>query len=356
MSHTSSMLLTDLGEYGLHALLEGLINTDEKRNIGDDCAVIPLAGDEVLLVNIDRLALNVEQYNWARLGVAQTLSDIICMGGRPEAFLVALTLPREFEVASFQSYIESLRNELASYGCTLIGGDTKEGQNFQIVGVGIGRGDAAKLVRRIGAEPGMLLGVTSTGARPWGLRWANAVIRELSLKVSPELVHLCRNEDEVIRLPMAESTAVINTGLIRAGLDLSDGIGGALRILSRASKVGINLSRAALRSLVDPRVQEASAAMGLPVECFSLSPGYNWENMYVFASEDAQLLQRTVADAGGRLTVIGEVDSSMKICIEGSEVSTRMLPADEKFARDYSWNNRFGIWRDNCIKIFAGKE
>jgi thiamin-phosphate kinase len=349
-------LLTDIGEYQAHIVLEGLLNIDGERSIGDDCAVYELANNEVLLVNIDRLASNVEEYNRARLCVVQTLSDIICMGGVPESFLVALTLPRSTTLQSLKNLTEALQTELASYGARLVGGDTKEGPAFHMVGVGLGRAHPDYLVRRIGAQPGMLVGVTSTAGLPWGARWAHAVTRELGLRVPSELAELCAQADRAIRLPYAESQAAIGTGLVRAGLDLSDGIGGGLRLLARTSKVGLDVDRAALATLVDRRLAPVSQAMDLPIECFALSPGYNWENMYVIAEEGASTVVDAVRSAGGAFTVIGHVEHTPGIRIDRVNVAGPRLPTDEKFAKDHTWENRFTTWQENCRQILGGSD
>lgn len=346
--------LTGVGEYGLHVLLQAMLNVDGMRNVGDDCAVYGLAGGEVLLVNVDRLASNVEEYNRARLCVAQTLSDIICMGGTPEMFLVALTLPRDTSLSGFRALMSALRQELASHGVTLVGGDTKEGPAFHMVGVGLGRARAAQLVRRVGARPGMMIGVTSTAGRRWGLRWANAVIRELGLAVPERLAAQCSAADRVIQLPKEESMAAISTGYVRAGLDLSDGIGGGLRILARESGVGLQIDRTHLQRLVDPRLMPLASALGLPIECFALSPGYDWENMYVVEEQGLAAVIDAVASAGGGFSVIGRVTSPPEIRIDGMAVGVGDLPADEKFASGYAWEDRFGAWRDGCMAILGG--
>jgi thiamin-phosphate kinase len=346
-------LLTDIGEYAVHALLESIVNADGRRNIGDECAVIPVSGDSVLLVNIDRLASNVEPYNRALLCVTQTLSDIICMGGKPEAFLTALTLPRDTSVRMLANLTSGLESELARYGAKLVGGDTKEGSAFHMVGVGLGWAPADKLVRRVGALPGMLVGVTSAEGRAWGARWANAVIRELELDVPPDVAEFCRTADQFIRLPFRESQEIISCGFVRAGLDLSDGIGGGLRILARASNVGIDIDTKQLADLVDPRLEPVARAMDLPIECLALSPGYNWENMYVIEKSSLRLVSRAAERSGGKFSVVGAVRDTPGIGIDGRNIDISRLPADEKFARDYAWEDRFGAWRSNCRHILG---
>lgn len=351
-----AQLVTDLGEYRVHGLLEELLNGDGARTVGDDCAVYDMGGGKALLLNIDKLASNVESYNRARLCVAQTLSDIICMGGDPESFLVSLTLPRDTTVEALKSLTTGLQNELARYDTRLIGGDTKEGPAFHMVGFAMGQVRSECMVRRTGAAAGMLVGVTSTAGRQWGMRWANAIIRELRLSVPASLTELCAEADHVINLPRAESRAAIGTGHVRAGLDLSDGIGGGLRILSHASNVRIAVDRPALAGLIDSRLAPVADALELPLEALALSPGYNWENMYVVEEAGAAEVARAVDSAGGLFSVIGRVESGRGIEIGGVEIERSRVPADEKFAKEYSWENRFLAWRQNCRDLLLGSD
>ncbi|HUY52897.1 MAG TPA: AIR synthase related protein [Streptosporangiaceae bacterium] len=343
--------LTEIGEYGIHGILESILNTGTERTIGDDCAVYKISEEDVLLINVDRLASNVEPYNRARLCVAQTLSDIICMGGTPESFLVALTLARDSTLQMLEELTVKLQSELKSYGAQLIGGDTKEGRAFHMVGVALGRARAQSLVRRVGALPGMVIGVTSTNGRSWGARWANAVIRELRIDVSDELTTLCHRADHIIRLPLLESQAIIASGCVRAGLDLSDGIGGALRILNRVSNVHFNIERNALAALVDSSLEPVAHGLGLPLECLALSPGYNWENMYVIEGEAAGATTTAAESVGGRFTIIGSVSEGAGVSIDGQTINVDRLPADEKFAKEYEWEDRFNTWWNDCREI-----
>lgn len=346
--------LTDVGEYRLHAILEDLVNVGGTRDIGDDCAVIELSEERSLLVNVDRLANGVAPHMRARLCVAQTLSDIICMGGTPQSFLVTLTLPRDTTVQVLRDLTSNIRADLETYGARLVGGDTKEGPNFHMVGIGLGTAPTKSLVRRVGAEPGMLIGVTSAARRPWGTRWAHAVISAFRLEVPDALAEACREADYMLTLPFEETRAMISTGLLRAGLDLSDGIGGGLKILSRVSQVGASIDRASLRRLVDPTLRPITDALGLPLECMVLSPGYNWENMYAVDKRDVDSVTAAAQASGGQFTIVGEVTQEPGILLDGEEIDLERLPADEKFARDYAWEERFEAWRDNCHAILGG--
>jgi thiamine-monophosphate kinase len=334
-------------------LIAGLINVNGSREIGDDCAVYEISDDVALLINVDRLALNVETYMRARLSVAQTLSDIICMGGDPKKYLVALTLPRDTEVATLESLITAIRDDLAPYGASLVGGDTKEGPDFYMVGVGLGTCRPDGLVRRTGARPGMAIGVTSASGLPWGGSWAHALINEFGLDVSGELAAQCRQAQYDLRLPYQETRAVIGTGGAVAGLDLSDGLGGGLRILAKASEVGLSVDRSALKELVDPLLAPVAQALDIPLECLALSPGYVWENLYAIDGACVEQAVAAAQAAGGTFTVIGSTTADRVITFDGQPVEESRIPADEKFAKKHAWQDRFPVWQRTCQESFG---
>jgi thiamine-monophosphate kinase len=352
-STAGDALLTDIGEYQIHALIEKMVNVDGNRSIGDDCAIYPVSDDSTLLINVDRLALDVEPYMRARLSVAQTLSDIICMGGQPQKYLVSLTLPRDTKVATLEALTSAIQADLAMYGATLAGGDTKEGPDFWMVGVGLGTCSPGSLVRRTGGRPGMAIGVTSAMGVPWGRAWANAVINELNLDVPSELASRYQRANYDLRLPYDESRAVIATGGVAAGLDLSDGLGGGLRILSRASDVGFSINRTTLRELIDPELAPVAQALDIPLECLTLSPGYIWENLYAIDYAFAEQASLAAEAAGGKFTVIGSTTADQKISFDGSQLDWSQIPADEKFAKKYAWRDRFPVWQRMCQQAFG---
>jgi thiamine-monophosphate kinase len=275
------------------------------------------------------------------------------MGGQPQRYLVSLTLPRDTTVATFEDLLSAIQADVALYGATLAGGDTKEGPDFYMVGVGIGTCSPGSLVRRTGARPGMAIGVTSALSKSWGGAWANAVIHELKLEVPSEVASRYSRANYDLRLPYPESRAVIATGGVAAGLDLSDGLGGGLRILSRASEVGFSIDRSRLRELVDPMLVPVVRALDIPLECLALSPGYIWENLYAVDSALAEQASLAAEAAGGRFTVIGSTTADQKISFDARTLDWSQLPADEKFAKKYAWQDRFPVWQRMCQQAFG---
>jgi thiamine-monophosphate kinase len=341
MDHIKATL-TEVGEYGLHALLEGLLNKSD-RAIGDDCAVVPLHGGAEVLINIDRLPLHTTPSNRARLLVAQTMSDIISMGGTPAAMLVGLSLPRDFLVADFEDLHVNIAAECSRYGARLIGGDTKEGPEFHLTGVGIGFSSTVPLVRRVGAEPGMAVVVTSAKDKRWGLRWARALVKALDITLDAALSQALEEANTSIFLPVEETMWLMSNAHPAAGLDLSDGVAGAFSILSRVNAAGFEVWEEALDGLVDPSVASVAAELGLRKSAFALSPGYMWENLYCV---DEDLWNSSGGPQQPGLQQIGRVTAaagSVSVTFADGASSEVHLLTGEKFMQ-HPWEAEPQAW------------
>lgn len=339
--------LAEVGEYSLHHRIARCLNAQIGADVvGDDAAVVALEEHQrwSLLVSTDRLAAGVPPQLRAKLLVAQTLSDVICMGGTPLGLLVAVQWPRSSSVADSVEFIQAVEQDAVRYGCHLIGGDTKEGKEFAAVGTAVAIADPDKIVRRTPAADKDLVVVTSAGARPWGARWAYQLVTHYDLQLAGGLREQLATSDLEITLPFAETPALVGPKLVRAGLDLSDGIGASLRIMSEANHLGFNVIPEALDELIDPATVPVTDALGLPLRALALSPGYMWENMYTVRDRELSRATRAVEAVGGKLTVIGEASDRFNGVLYGGRESEVIDGAsDEKF-RQFAWEDRVSHW------------
>lgn len=335
--------LTDLGEYAVHELIAQTLNdSGVGRVVGDDAAVVELrAGpSDVLLMSTDRLAAGVPAPMRARLLTVQTLSDLVCMGGRPLAMVVAVQVPRDEGVDDLVDFLGQLRDEARRYGCEVVGGDTKEGPDFTVVGTGVALADPAEVIRRTGAGQGDVLAVTLQSGQRWGARWAYHLARTSKLPLPEDVLAGLAHADLHFGFPARESRALSSARVASAGLDLSDGLGAGIKILGRASKVSVTIDHAAVRELVDPALAAVTDPLGLPIEALVWSPGYMWENLYTIPAGRWADAVAVVRGVGGELAAIGEVtDATM----DPSDDRLCMIASDEKFRR-WAWEDRTRHW------------
>lgn len=162
--------------------------------------------------------------------IAMNLNDLICTGAKPMFFLDYFAT-NKLDVETTSKFVLALRNELAKYGCTLLGGETaelgsliKEG-HFDVGGfmVGIVRKDS--LLKRENVQEGdVIIALKSSGPHSNGYSLIRALndngqlsneLFETALKPT----HIYANEiNEIVEKHLAHACANITGGGIEDNL------------------------------------------------------------------------------------------------------------------------------------------
>ncbi len=201
----------------------------EVPRAGDDCAVIPFRGTN-LLFTIDVLhrsadfPAGTDHYTMGWRAVAVTLSDIAAMGGRPLGVALALSAPDLAE--PFEGILQGAGDCARAVGTELVGGDLDVSAELFLISSGLG--EAERPVRRSGARPGDRLYLTGPLGRTY------LALRLFARGKRPEANGLFRFSPRI-----AEGRAL--AGIATAMIDLSDSLAHSLHLLSRASGVGFTV-------------------------------------------------------------------------------------------------------------------
>ena len=270
--------------------------------IGDDAAVMTPPAGQQLLISIDTLNAGIhfpatcaaDDVGYKALAV--NLSDIAAMGGEPQWFTLALSLPSADE-SWLSLFCQGLAELVEQYQLCLVGGDTTRGPlsiTIQIAG-SIPPGQA---LTRAGAQVGDDIYVTGTlGDAAAGLMSGK---NELHATDADRRFFLHRLNRPVPRVAMGMGLR----GLAHACIDISDGLAADLGHILQASEVGAELHMAMLpvsdslqaQKLTDARLQELLLFGGDDYElCFTASP-----------EQRAAIRQLAQAD-GVRISQIGTV-------------------------------------------------
>lgn len=124
--------LSDLGEFPLIEKIRQFSPWKKGEvGIGDDCAVIPLAGGQVQLVTSDSLVENIHflrqkihPFDLGHKVLAVNLSDIAAMGGTPERAYLNLSLPADLSTHWLDQFLSGLQQLAKRYNVAIVGGDT----------------------------------------------------------------------------------------------------------------------------------------------------------------------------------------------------------------------------------------
>lgn len=258
--------------------------------VGDDCAILKPAADEVLLVSTDLLVagrhfpLNSAPIDIGHKALAVNLSDLAAMGAAPRGVTLGLALP-EADPDWLAGFAEGFHRLAAEYGVCLIGGDTVASPQLTIAVTVLGSARPDQVLRRDAARAGDLIAVTGTlGDAGLGLRTVLAP-DSVPAGLSPADRGYLRGRLDRPTPRVTEGQTL--AGFAHAAIDISDGLVQDLEHLLTASGVGAEIDLAALPLSVAARHW---MALDPSVETLPLNAGDDYELLFTLAPEDRDRL------------------------------------------------------------------
>ena len=352
--------IAELGEFGLIERIRRLVESREGGStagpprdadlllgIGDDAAVLrPEPGWDLVVTCDAQVAGRHFLPRWmsartiGRRAMTVNLSDIAAMGAEPRHALVSLGLPSTLSVSFVDGLYDGFLDALQGSAARIIGGNlTGAGPDWFCDITLIGRVETGSALRRDGARPGDRIFCTgSPGRAAAGL----TLLREIERRSGPphpdqkpgRAIATFESEhpwSKSLLHAFLEPNARLRAGRMLAGLkgvaavvDLRDGVVGALTRICERSDVSARIDPARFPS--DPDLEAAAAATGSSRVDWTLSPGDDYELLFVLRPDEAAPIAREIAGATGiPVTEIGEIiapDSTRVTGIEGWESRT----------------------------------
>lgn len=207
----------------------------------DDCAVMRW-GSSLLVITMDfvnshPIVMELGIGSWDTLGrlvVAANLSDLCGTGAKPMAMLIGITMPYDSRTEQFKRIMRGIRQETQRHGIPVIGGDTKLGRSFAIVGVAMGSAGSSKNL------------FLKNGAKPDDLVWASGCLGSCAAAVvglkeggkDQKWRTWAKRVLSVPRIPLEKSQALSDLRLGRGGTDISDGLCMSIHNLCDQSDTG----------------------------------------------------------------------------------------------------------------------
>ena len=267
--------LADLGEFGLIDRIRERAGSPSSRDvvlgIGDDAAILrPRAGEDAV-VSTDACVEGVH-FDWSiqsgrsigRRALIANLSDLAAMGARPVGFTCAMAAPPSLALPRFDAVLKGLLEEAQTWSCPLVGGNLTRASRLHLAITVFGAVPRGRALRRAGLAPGDRIFVT-------GHLGASALDRLRAMQGGGALRHI-----PVPRLAAGRALGRLKGR--RACIDLSDGLGGDLGHLARASGVGVDVDSAAL-----PRTRsfaEGCRRLGVDPLQLAVSGGEDYELLF----------------------------------------------------------------------------
>ena len=209
--------------------------------IGDDAAVVEPERNRLAVLSVDALVDGVHFDRAftppAAIGhraLAANLSDLAAMGAEPRLALLSLALPGAFPVADFDAMIDGLTALAARHRLHVAGGNLTRSPGPLVIDVTVmGTVKRRRALLRGGARPGDELYVSGTiGAAAAGLQMLRAGL-EIGTSMARVTGRYLYPEPRVRLGSMLGRNRAAS-----ACMDLSDGLGDAVRQIAEASGVG----------------------------------------------------------------------------------------------------------------------
>jgi thiamine-monophosphate kinase len=282
------------------------------RGIGDDCAVLVKNDEDCLLLTTDSLVAGVHfnldwhpPYLLGRKCASVNLSDIAAMGGHPRNCLLSVGFP-DTVPAWFDDFMSGFTSVLKEHDTLLVGGDTVSSSNDIFISVVVtGESRKEQICYRLGTEPGDLVWVSGPlGSAAAGLDLCRKGFCSpgWESKKWQQLIRAHLDPKPQIDLGIALGAS----GLVRAMMDISDGLATDLAHLCRESGVGAEIDKELLPC--SDILEDAASELNLEILDWMLKGGEDYQLLFTTRESDGQKLRKLVSDLGsGEVFCIGRI-------------------------------------------------
>jgi thiamine-monophosphate kinase len=292
------MKKSEFGFIGDIATLFGTLPHHGFEPIGDDCTVLPL-GDEALVMTTDML---VEDIHFLRAASSPeevgekslmvNISDVAAMGAKPIATLLSIALPESAQGEWAEAFMRGYHAASNREGVALVGGDTTASRDkIAINVVAIGRTPMANIKRRSAAKVGDIIAVTGKLG--------------ISSKGLVDIMFGDLNTDAAKAHKRGQARVVEGLWLgaqdeVHAMMDISDGIASDIKHIMELSGVGATINLEQIPTEYDIR--------------YATTGGEDYELLLTVAPAAFDNIAKALYEATGTtLTAIGVITTDKQV-------------------------------------------
>lgn len=266
--------------------------------VGEDCAAVKLAADEMFVLSTDPITGTVEDIG--KLAIQITLNDLASAGAAPIGVLLTILLPEDTTEAGLKEIMAQVEEACQAAEVQVMGGHTEvtAAVNQAIITVcGVGKVKDGKVISTAGARAGMDILVTK-----WiGIEGTSIIAKEQEEKLrerfSVPFIESAKGLDSFLSV-LPEAEIAVRCGVCAMHDVTEGGIFGALWEMAEASGVGLEIDVKKI-----PIRQETVEIC----EFFGINP-YQLisSGCMLMAAENGMTLQRELEKAGICASIIGK--------------------------------------------------
>ena len=279
--------------------------------VGEDCAAMKLAEDEVFVISTDPITGAAKDIG--ALAVQITVNDLASAGAEPIGIMLTVLLPENAEEKDLKTVMAQVEEACEKNRIQVMGGHTEVTKvvNQIVISVtGVGKAKEGRVISTAGVKPGMDIIVTKwIGIEGTAIlaKEKEAVLRE---RYSQPFIDKAKELDRYISV-LSEAATAVKSG-VAAMHDVTEGGIFALWEIAEASGVGLEID---LKKI--PLKQETVEIC----EFFGINP-YELisSGSMLMAAEDGNGLVMELEKAGIPAVVIGKAtDSNDRVLLNEEE-------------------------------------
>ncbi|MFO7876741.1 MAG: thiamine-phosphate kinase [Desulfovermiculus sp.] len=326
-------VLADIGEFGFidRIRAQGL-NRPERAflSIGDDAAAFWTAGNKLTLVTTDLLVERVHFVRQAQSGfhlghkaMAVNMSDIAAMGGTAREGFVSIAIPEDCSLQYLDDLYQGMHDICSRFGVNILGGDTTGSKQDLIINVALtGEVSREEILCRGGARPGDVICTTGTlGDSRAGL---HLVVNDIP-RSSEYLQALFQSHIEPWPC-LREGRFLAASQMVRAAMDISDGLSSDLAHMCKASGTGARIHASSLP--LSPELLRFCAAYESDAVDWALAGGEDYTLLFTVSPQNLTgFIRDYEMEFGAPFAVIGEMTEGNELVVVDASGGVRPLAA-----------------------------
>jgi len=296
-------------------------------SLADDVALISVGNGEELVLKTDAIVAGVHFIGdeparlIARKLLRVNLSDLAAKGARPLGYLLAAVFPRDIDESWIADFAAGLSEDQSQYGLSLLGGDTTATPGPLTLSLtALGAAARGRTPRRGDAKRGDSILVSGTiGDSSLGLEVVRGRLDGLSVPAARYL----QDRYQLPEPRMTLGRALVESGIVHAAMDISDGLVADLGHICQQSGLGAEIFWSRI-----PLSAAAGAALDLRPELRSrvLGGGEDYELLITVADHDVERAIEIAAKTGVPLTVIGTMQAGAGVTVRGEDGAVIAVP------------------------------
>jgi hydrogenase maturation factor len=239
----------NLGKISETVLKRSVLNQIQHRRdevlvgpgIGEDCSVLGVAEDEVLVLSTDPITGTVQDIG--TLAVHITTNDIASSGAEVIGIMLTILLPDGTQESGLKAMMQDIEKVCSQLNIEVIGGHTEitKTVNQPIVTVtGVGKMNRLQIIKTAGAKPGQEIVMTKWAGLEGTAIIAAAKEEELLTKYTLSFIDQAKKMIDYISV-VPEAKVARAVGVTSMHDVTEGGIFGALWEIGAASKVGFEV-------------------------------------------------------------------------------------------------------------------